>query len=92
MPKKLDGIVRYNDAYPHFLEDIRDYVEKIETEDSGIVCSCLWRYNPLDIMNEVPPEKCRKLLHAVNELCPVHTKMGFIHGFFKFTVGEYDGE
>lgn len=65
-----------------FRKNVEAYVTAIQTEDSGIMCACIWKLNPLDMLNQVPEKLCRKLLDTVNDDCPVHSKQGFIRGFF----------
>lgn len=60
---------------------VADYVTHIETNTTARAgCECEWIMHPDD--GDKPEDKRRYRRGAENLLCPVHTKEGFILGFF----------
>lgn len=64
------------------------FVEMLELAPTEQYCTCEWIIHPEDVANEVPEGKRRKRRGAASWDCWVHTKQGFIMGFFTwvFTV------
>lgn len=58
------------------------YVDSLEVEQSRKWCKCEWIIHPDDL--EMPEGQRRMRRGAQDEQCPVHTRVGFILGFFEF--------
>lgn len=66
---------------------ITDYVAHIETAPTKLSgCDCEWHIHPEDV--DKPEGERRVRPGAANPLCPVHTKEGFLFGFFKWAFAE----
>lgn len=65
---------------------IGKYVHMIETETTNKLCKCEWIVHPDDTDKPKGKRKIRRGEAALN--CPVHTKEGFLLGFFDFVVSD----
>lgn len=67
---------------------VAEFVEMLELAPTEQYCTCEWIIHPEDVANEIPEGKRRKRRGAAAWDCWVHTKQGFIMGFFTwvFTV------
>jgi hypothetical protein len=59
---------------------ITEYVMAIEVEQTNKYCKCEWIIHPDDVDKAEGQRRVRR--GDVSLLCPVHTKEGFLHGFF----------
>jgi hypothetical protein len=67
-------------------EMVRKWVDYVETAPTSQVCLCEWLIHPDD--TELPAPKQRKKKAVEHPRCPVHTKMGYLLGFFVFSFQE----
>jgi myo-inositol catabolism protein IolC len=65
---------------------VQKYISHIEDSPTAEVCKCTWLIHPDDV--ELPPVKQRKKVSIQHSRCMVHTKLGFLTGFFLFTFPE----
>jgi len=63
---------------------VAEYVRLIEAERTNRICKCEWIVHPDD---ENKPEGQRRVRKGEAALdCPVHTKEGFLIGFFRWII------
>lgn len=66
-------------------ECVTQYVKDIETQNTNKWCSCQWIIHPDDIDK---PQNQRRIRHGEPDLnCAIHTKEGFLLGFFTWLAG-----
>ncbi len=63
---------------------VAEYVRLIELEKTNRICKCEWIVHPDDVDKPEGQRKIRKGEPALD--CPVHTKEGFLIGFFRWVV------
>lgn len=64
-------------------ELVRKWVDYVETAPTSQVCLCEWITHPDDEHLPIPKQRRKKVVE--HPRCPVHTKMGYLLGFFLFT-------
>lgn len=63
---------------------VAEYVRLIELEETNRICKCEWIVHPDDVDK---PEGGRRIRKGEPHLaCPVHTKEGFLIGFFRWLL------
>lgn len=86
------SITRHDPVLHEISQWANEYVDKLETELSEDTCLCDWIYRepkPEKGQEEILGPRMRVRSHQHPE-CPVHTKRGFIIGFFQWAIKEKD--
>ncbi len=68
---------------------VRKWVDHVETAPTDDVCLCEWLFHPDDA--HLPKTKQRRKKAVEHPRCPVHTKLGYLLGFFVFTFPTEEG-
>lgn len=80
-PTKAEELEFYSIPVKHLDGLIRAYVDYIMLSPTDETCACEWIIHPDDI--EEPAGKRRVKRGAEDPNCQVHTKRGYLLGFFK---------
>lgn len=80
LPKEGNIYLRF-DLIPDF---VAQYVRLVEAETTNRICKCEWIIHPDDENKTEGHRRIRKGEPALD--CPVHTKEGFLIGFFRWVV------
>lgn len=81
LPKKAAYLYIDTNQLP---ELVAEYVGLIEKEVTNRICKCEWIVHPEDMNKEEGKRRIRKGETALD--CPVHTKEGFLIGFFVWVL------
>lgn len=81
LPKINSYLYVQTDLIP---EKVAEYVRLIEMENTNRICKCEWIAHPADEGKEEGQRRVRRGEPAID--CPVHTKEGFLIGFFRWLI------
>lgn len=63
---------------------VGEWVRILETQETLEMCGCTWIIHPDDVNKEEGKRRIRS--GEAHPACPVHTKEGFILGFFRWVI------